>query len=527
MLANVARVTAPRLAERAIGYRPTMHNGEVSYWWRALGGFPPRRPSLPGPTEADVCIVGGGYTGLWTAYYLKGLNPRSRVVVLEAAFAGFGASGRNGGWVTAEFPGSRDRYARGPRGAAGVRDLAAALRDTVDEVGRVCADESIAADFVRGGRLSVATSPPQLARLRAGLAHVRKWEDGDDVYAFLSRDETRERINVAGALGGVYAPHSARVQPAALAAGLAAAAERRGAEIYEATPVTGIRGAGGSAAGAVAQTVFGDVRAASVLRCTEGFTVGLPGARRALLPMNSSMVVTEPLPDSVWREIGWDGFETLSDEAHAYMYAQRTADGRIALGGRGVPYRFGSAVDHRGATSPATAVALGQIVRRMFPAAASARLDHAWCGVLGVPRDWCASVNYDAASGLGWAGGYTGHGVAAANLAGRTLADLVLGVSSPLTALPWVGHHSRQWEPSRPGGPACTACTRCTGWPTGWRRRPTAHRASRPGKRSPASATSSPESRTSLTRRPHWCCGWDQRRRRPPRTVGRSGGASC
>jgi glycine/D-amino acid oxidase-like deaminating enzyme len=430
-----------------MGYGPTMRNGEVSYWWRALGGMPPRRPSLPGPTEADVCIVGGGYTGLWTAYYLKGLSPHSRVVVLEAAFAGYGASGRNGGWVTAELPGSRDRYARGPRGNVGVRDLEAALRETVDEVGRVCAAESIPAGFVKGGRMSVATSPPQLARLRAGLAHARAWGDGDDVYEFLSRDETRERINVACALGSVYAPHSARVQPAALVAGLAAAAERRGVEIYEATPVTAIRGAAGTAGGAVARTVFGDVRADSVLRCIEGYTATLPGTRRALLPMNSSMVVTEPLPDSAWKEIGWDGFETLGDEAHAYMYAQRTADGRIAIGGRGVPYRFGSAVDHRGATSPATAVALGQILRRMFPAAASARLEHAWCGVLGVPRDWCASVSYDTASRLGWAGGYTGQGVAASNLAGRTLAELALGESSPLTSLPWVGHHSRQWEP--------------------------------------------------------------------------------
>ena len=255
-----------------------MRNGEVSYWWRALGGMPPRRPSLPGPAETDVCIVGGGYTGLWTAYYLKGLSPGSRVVVLEAAFAGYGASGRNGGWVTAELPGSRDRYARGPRGAGGVRDLEAALRDTVDEVGRVCAAESIAADFLRGGRLAVATTPTQLARLRAGLAHVREWGDGEDVYEFLSRDETRERINVAGALGSIYAPHSARVQPAALAAGLAAAAERRGVEIYEATPVTAIRGAAGSAAGAVAETVFGDVRARSLLRCTEGYTALLPGS---------------------------------------------------------------------------------------------------------------------------------------------------------------------------------------------------------------------------------------------------------
>jgi glycine/D-amino acid oxidase-like deaminating enzyme len=442
-----------------------MRNGEVSYWWHARGGFPPRRPSLPKPQETDVCIVGAGYTGLWTAYYLKGMRPDLRVVVLEAAFAGYGASGRNGGWVTSALPGSRARYARGPNGVAGVRALEAALRSTVDEVGRVCEAEGIAADFVKGGRISVATSPSQLARLRSALAHDRQWGDGEEIVRFLPRDEMRERINVAGALGGLYWPDSARVQPAALAEGLAAAAERRGADIYEATPVSAIlpgRGTDGSGApaadgagaagsvagsGAIARTPFGDVQARTVLRCTEGFTAALPGARRVLLPMNSSMVMTEQLPDRAWKEIGWAGFETLGDEAHAYMYAQRTADGRIALGGRGAPYRFASATDEFGVTSPQTAAALAEVLRRMFPAAAAARLDHAWCGVLGVPRDWCASVSYDAASGIGWAGGYTGHGVAAANLAGRTLAELVLGVSSELTALPWVGHRSRNWEP--------------------------------------------------------------------------------
>jgi len=189
------------------------------------------------------------------------------------------------------------------------------------------------------------------------------------------------------------------------------------------------------------------VRAGAVLRCTEGYTATLAGLRRALLPMNSHMVVTEPLEAAVWREIGWDGCETLADEAHAYMYAQRTADGRIALGGRGVPYRFGSATDHLGMTDSSTVGALRHILYRMFPAADGARIDHAWCGVLGVPRDWCATVTYQPESGLGWAGGYTGTGVAAANLAGRTLADLVAGESSPLTALPWVGHRSRTWEP--------------------------------------------------------------------------------
>jgi glycine/D-amino acid oxidase-like deaminating enzyme len=424
-----------------------MRNGEVSYWWRALGGFPPRRPSLPGPAEADVCVVGGGYTGLWTAYYLAGLRPGLRIVVLEAAFAGYGASGRNGGWVTAELPGSRDRYARAAGGAAGVAALEAELRSTVDEVGRVCDAESIACDFVKGGRLSVATTPSQLARMREGLTAIRERGEGDDVYQFLSRGETRERVNVAGALGGLYAPASARVQPAALAAGIAAAAERRGVEIYEATPVSAVEPAGAGRAGAVARTKFGDVRARSVLRCTEGYTAALPGLRRALLPMNSHMVVTEPLDGAAWQEIGWAACETLSDEAHAYMYAQRTADGRIALGGRGVPYRFASAVDHLGMTDPSTVAALTGVLRRLFPAAADAKIAHAWCGVLGVPRDWCASVTYHPASGLGWAGGYTGHGVAAANLAGRTLADLVAGERSPLTTLPWVGHRSRTWEP--------------------------------------------------------------------------------
>ena len=431
----------------AIGYRHPMRNGEVSYWWRALGGFPARRPSLPGPAEADVCIVGGGYTGLWTAYYLAGMRPGWRIVVLEAAFAGYGASGRNGGWVTAELPGSRDRYARAAGGAAGVRALEAELRSTVDEVGRVCEAESIACDFVQGGRLSVATTPAQLARLREGLVAIREHGDGEDVYQFLSRDETRERVNVSGALGGLFAPASARVQPAALVAGVAAAAERRGVEIYEATPVSAIEAAASGETGAVARTKFGDVPARSVLRCTEGYTAGLPGLRRALLPMNSHMLVTEPLDSAAWREIGWAGCETLSDEAHAYMYAQRTADGRIALGGRGVPYRFGSATDHLGMTDPSTVAALTRVLRRIFPATASTGIEHAWCGVLGVPRDWCASVTYNPASGTGWAGGYTGVGVAAANLAGRTLADLVAGEKSELTTLPWVGYRSRTWEP--------------------------------------------------------------------------------
>jgi glycine/D-amino acid oxidase-like deaminating enzyme len=426
----------------------TGHNGDVSFWWRARGGFPPRRPSLPGPLTADVCIVGGGFTGLWTAYYLKQAAPALRVVVLEAAFAGFGASGRNGGWLTSALPGSRERYARGPGGRDAVLDLQRQLRETVDEVARVCTAENIDADLVKGGELAVATTPAQLGRLQEELLGDREWGLGEQQAQFLGAAELAGRVRIDGALGAIYSPDCARVQPAKLVAGLADAVERAGVEIYEATRVTRILPhRAGADDGARACTVFGDVTASCVLRATEGFTAQLPGQRRTLLPMNSSMIVTEPLSAAAWQEIGWDGYETIGDSAHVYMYAQRTADGRIAIGGRGIPYRFGSTLDHRGATQPETVDVLGRILRRLFPATRETGIDHAWCGVLGVPRDWCATVTLDRGSGLGAAGGYTGHGVAASCLAGHTLADLVVGDPTPRTALPWVGHRARSWEP--------------------------------------------------------------------------------
>jgi glycine/D-amino acid oxidase-like deaminating enzyme len=420
-----------------------MRNGEVSYWWQARG-VPPQRPSLPGGTDADVCIVGAGFTGLWTAYYLKQADPGLRIVVLEAAFAGFGASGRNGGWVTAALPGSRSRYALSisghSRGREGVRELERALRETVDEVARVCAAESIDASLVKGGTLSIATSPAQETRLKQHLEHERSWGDGPRIVRYLNKEELAGRLQVTGASGALYYPDCARVQPADLVAGLAEAVTRAGVRLYEGTRVTEI-------SPGRARTAAGDVRAPYILRCTEGFTAGLPGQHRTLLPMNSSMIITGPLSDAAWKTIGWDGAETLGDEAHAYIYAQRTADGRIAIGGRGVPYRYGSGIDHDGVTAASTVAQLGRILRRMFPVTAQAGIEHAWSGVLGVPRDWCATVTVDPRTGLGWAGGYTGHGVAAANLAGRTLADLVRGVPSPLTTLPWVGHRSPHWEP--------------------------------------------------------------------------------
>jgi glycine/D-amino acid oxidase-like deaminating enzyme len=416
-----------------------VRNGGVSFWYAAIGGTPGRRPPLPGDLEADVAIVGGGYTGLWTAYYLKRARPSLNIVVLEKEFAGFGASGRNGGWLSGNLAGSHSRYAK-THGRDSVIALQRAMFDSVDEVIRVARDEAIDADIVKAGTVAVARNPAQLKRLQAEVAEERGWDVGADDLQILSAESLGERVQVAGALGGTWSPHCARVQPAKLVQGLAAAVERLGVPIYEGTTVTEVRPR-------AAVTDRGTVRAQYVLRCLEGFSAGLQGEKRTWLPMNSSLIVTEPLPDDIWQRIGWQNAELLGDRAHAYMYAQRTADGRIALGGRGVPYRYGSRWDDSGATQERTITALEQLLHAMFPPTAQARIEHAWCGVLGVPRDWCATVHVDPATGLGWAGGYVGHGVTTTNLAGRTLCDLVLGERTERTALPWVGRQVRRWEP--------------------------------------------------------------------------------
>ncbi|MGW9373848.1 NAD(P)/FAD-dependent oxidoreductase [Streptomyces xanthophaeus] len=413
-------------------------NGGISFWYatdRTAPATPPRAP-LTGDATADVVIVGGGYTGLWTAYYLKSSAPSLRVTVLEQKFCGYGASGRNGGWLYNGIAG-RDRYAA-LHGRDAAQRLQRAMNDTVTEVVDISAKEGIDADIHRGGVLEIARNPAQLTRLKA--FHAAETAFGETDRELYDATAARARIGVADAVGASWSPHGARIHPLKLLKGLAAAAERLGVVIHESTPVTEI-------APRRAVTPYGTVRAPYVLRCTEGFTASLKGQKRSWLPMNSSMIVTAPLPPETWERLGWSGREVLGDMAHAYMYAQRTADDRIAIGGRGVPYRFGSRTDNDGRTQPATIEALTALLTSFFPALAGTEITHAWSGVLGVPRDWCASVALDPATGLGWAGGYVGSGVATANLAARTLRDLVQGDSTDLTGLPWVGHRVRRWEP--------------------------------------------------------------------------------
>jgi glycine/D-amino acid oxidase-like deaminating enzyme len=299
--------------------------------------------------------------------------------------------------------------------------------------------QGIDADIHRTDELMVATSPAQLARMRAEIATRAAWGEGERL-SEIGAAEVAARVAIPGALGAMRLTGVARIQPAKLVRGLADAVERRGARLCEGTTVTAI-------APGRAVTDRGTVTAPVVIRATEGFTAAFPGHRRDLLPLNSAQIVTAPLPPATWDRIGWQGAEILGDFANVYCYCQRTRDGRIAVGGRGLPYRFASGIDRDGVPDPETIRRLTAILRRHFPAAADAPIDHAWCGVLGVPRDWCAGLGFDAATGLGWAGGYVGVGVSTSNLAGRTLADLALGRDTPLTRLPWVGRRPRRWEP--------------------------------------------------------------------------------
>jgi glycine/D-amino acid oxidase-like deaminating enzyme len=394
---------------------------------------------LQGPRDVDVAIVGGGYTGLWTAYYLAKADPTLRVAVLERDVVGFGASGRNGGWCSAIFPATLRKVAAGAsRDAA--RRMQGAMNDTVTEIEKVVAREGVDCHFARGGYVAVARNEAQWARAQAEVAGWREWGFGEDHMRLLDRAEVGERLRASSALGGTFTPHCAALHPARLVRGLARVVRGLGVRVHELTGVEEIASGG-------VRTGRGTVRADVVVRATEGFTAQMPGHRRDIVPMYSLMVATEPLPDDVWDAIGLRARETFSDKRHLRIYGQRTANGRLAFGGRGAPYHYGSRVHPGFDLDPRVHAMLRGILADLLPGLGGAAFTHAWGGNLGIPRDWYPSVSFDRATGLAQAGGYVGDGVATSNLAGRTLADLITGRRTDLLTLPWASRRSPRWEP--------------------------------------------------------------------------------
>ncbi len=395
--------------------------------------------ALPGDTSCDVAIVGGGFTGLWTAYALASADPSLRVVLLEAEICGFGASGRNGGWASALFAGPRSVTAR-TRGRDGVIALQRQMIAAIDDIERTCVDEGIGCHFRRGGTLVLATSPAHLRRLQERVDADREWGLGPDDSRWLDAASARAQIGASKVHGAAYTPHCAAIQPARLARGLVDAVLGRGVAVCEQTRALQIEPHR-------VVTDYGTVRADVVVRATEGYTPRLPGLARRLVPLYSFIVATQPLPRSFWDEVHWSNGETMSDGRHLIIYAQRTADDRIAFGGRGAPYHFGSAVRPEFDRDGSVFQELTRVLHDLFPGTRDAAITHRWGGPLGVPRDWYPSVGLDRVSGLAWAGGYVGDGVTTSNLAGQTLRDLILERDTELTQLAWVDHHGRDWEP--------------------------------------------------------------------------------
>ncbi|WP_200807946.1 FAD-binding oxidoreductase [Demequina sp. NBRC 110056] len=404
----------------------------------SLAGLEPAAP-LSRDVTADVAIVGAGYTGLWTAWYLAQARPDLSIVVLEKEFAGFGASGRNGGWASALLPMSLASVAHdhGPE-AALAQD--AAMRASVDEVVARGRELGVGHLIAKGGTVTLARTPVQLERARADVAGEHALGLGEEQVRLLDADQARARLAATDVLGGTYTPDCAAIHPAALARALARGVQDAGVTLYEGTEVTALEPHRVTTPGG---TVTADV----VVRATEGYTAGLPGYERAVAPVYSLMIATEPLSDQVWERIGLAERETFSDYRHLIIYGQRTADGRMVFGGRGAPYHFGSATHPRFDSDATVFRLLQDTLVELFPSLADARITHRWGGALGIARDWEASVGLDSDTGLAWAGGYVGDGVTTTNLAGRTLRDLILGQDTELTALPWVGHRSHAWEP--------------------------------------------------------------------------------
>jgi glycine/D-amino acid oxidase-like deaminating enzyme len=410
----------------------------LSYWNESLAAAPDGRgaltprPPLLGDTDVDVAIIGGGLTGLWTAWYLLQREPDARIVVLEKEIAGFGASGRNGGWCSALFPRSTASLER-EHGRPAALAMRRAMVGTVDEVGRAASEAGIDADFVKGGTVAYARSEVQFAAATAEVAEAAKY--GIDALQLWDSSRT----HASGALGASFDPACARVHPAKLVRGLATAVERSGATIAENTEVLDW------APGRVT-TTRGAVTADRIVVATEGYGATFRRTHRRILPLYSLMIATEPLPEAFWDQIGLAHGQTFSDFRHLLIYGQRTADNRFAFGGRGARYHWGSAIHSDYDHSPRVFDHLHAALRELFPAVEDAAVTHRWGGPLGVPRDWHPSASYDPVTRIGSAGGYVGDGLSTTNLAGRTLADLLTGSDTELTRLPWVNHRSPNWE---------------------------------------------------------------------------------
>lgn len=415
----------------------------VSPWLDDAGELVPR-PALPGDRDVDVAILGAGFTGLWTAFELQRREPGLRIGIVEANIAGYGGSGRNGAWCSAGLGVTPGELAR-RYGEDTARYVTGVMRDTVDEIGRVCHESFPDAEFAKGGLLRLARGAHERPVVEAAY-ELRRRLGIDDGVVLLSPAEVAQRVRVAGVEGALADEHCATLHPGRLVRGLARHVEAAGATVWEQTSVTRVRPRSGGRRAALV-TDHGTVTADAVVVAGEAYLAGLRQFHRHVLPVYSLVVMTEPMSPAQRESVGWARRECMSSQRISVDYMSCTADGRIVFGGRGAPYHFGSSIaaghDRHGPTHQW----LREQLIDWFPQLAGIRFTAAWGGPVGMPRDWLPTFSYRPGSGLAAAFGYTGQGVAAANLAGRVLADLITGGGAQWSRLPMVGHRPRRWEP--------------------------------------------------------------------------------
>ena len=388
----------------------------MNLWSDTLLYVEEQRSALDGAIDADIAIVGGGFTGLWSAYYLKQLDPSLRIVILEAERIGFGASGRNGGWCSALYPTT-----------AGYDVVRPHLVTSIDEIGSFTREHAPEVGFVKSGTLTIARNRAQLARLKATLT-----SDSE----LLSQDQIRSRIHMRNAIGGTFTPDCAVIHPGRLVRALAREVEKLGVRIYEKSRAITIEPT-------LITTERASVRATSIIKATEVFSQ----SPRQHAPIYSLMVATEPLSEEIWSEIGLKHRETFAEALHLVNYGQRTIDNRLAVGGRGARYLFGSRLKAKHEMDHRTHMEIIELTRAWFPVLKKVKFTHRWGGAVSIPRDWHPCITWDKASGIGRAGGYSGDGVTLSHLAGKTLAHLILERDHPLNQLPHVNWQNPVWEP--------------------------------------------------------------------------------
>jgi len=385
-----------------------------------------RCQALAGTVHADVCIVGGGYTGLWTAIELTKQAPDASVVLVEAQECGFGASGRNGGWATSWYDELQELVER--FGVDQALWLAEQSSFAIRRIGEFCAEHGIDCHFRQAGALLGATTPGQLAPLMEALGACYAY-GRSNMLEKLTGKELQRRTGSPLPLAGVLQTDAAALQPALLARGLRRVALDRGVRIFEGTPMIGLK----RTRPVVVATPAGRVEAGQVVLATNAWAARVRELRRAMLPVGSQIVLTEPIPERIER-LGWTGGELFGDARLMVHYAQVTLEGRVAFGrGGGALGSFGRVLP-RHFVDPGTVREVAEDFRRFFPELADVRLTHAWGGAVDrAPGHLPFLGTLGDHENIHYGVGYSGNGVAPSAFFGTILGRLALGIRDKFT----------------------------------------------------------------------------------------------